>query len=169
MSLSFKCDRCDYAKEFKDVIRVYDLPTQVAVLAWPCWCTGCRSISLAEHIPSKDEIHNEILAWRRRDTSWEYVITMGPVGWKDDEREPRLLLYYEEVLAWREERQSPGRCLFCGSVDVSRGSGPYGDVLHQDCGGTCVCYISIFGGIRRIPEHIFSVDGLKTSESVVVA
>jgi hypothetical protein len=169
MGLSFECGICGYQRAFEDVIRLYDTPEEVAVIAWPCWCWQCGEVSLAEYIPSPAEIVEEARAWKERDRKREYRIACGPLGWQDAEREQEVLTYYDRVLAWRRQRCSPGRCLFCGSVMVSLAKSQYGKFEHPSCGGMLSCLMSISGAIRRMTKEVYSSEGVKLSEEQVVA
>jgi hypothetical protein len=169
MGLSFECDVCGCRRAFEGTIRVYDALEEVLVIPWPCWCWDCDAVSLAEYVPDPAEVVEEAKAWRRRDRSREYRIACGPIGLRDDEREPEALAYYDAVLAWRRRRQSAGRCLFCGSVRVSLAAARYGKFEHPGCGGMFECLLSISGSIRRRTKEVFSAEGIKLSEEQVVA
>ncbi|MHC5541575.1 hypothetical protein ACYOEI_25415 [Singulisphaera rosea] len=163
---------CSTHRAFKDTIRVYDMLEQVTLIEWPCGCWPCDGVSLAESIPNPAEIIAEARSWRSRDRKSEYRITYGPhgpLGYGDDEREASKLAYYDAVLMWRRGRQSPGRCLFCGSVMVSLAASRYGRFEHPGCGGPFQCHLSILGGTRLIPKEVYSPEGLKLPESQVIA
>src|SRR6188768_740791 len=112
MGMSLECGLCSHRRSFDDVIRVYQAPGELFVIAWPCWCWECGDVSLAEYVPSPAEILDEARAWKQRDQEREYRITSGPLGWKDDERQPEVLAYYDSVLSWRRNRHSPDKCLY---------------------------------------------------------
>jgi hypothetical protein len=165
----FKCSWCGSKRAFEDTIRVYDAPVEVTVIERPCWCWECDGVSLAEYIPDAGEVVAEAKAWRQRDREREYRFSCGPLGWQDDENESSALAYYDSVLAWRRQRQSPGRCLFCGSVKVSLAAERFGQFAHPGCGGMFECTFSIFGGICQMTKEVFSVEGIKLSEQQVIA
>jgi hypothetical protein len=169
MGVSLSCGVCGCYRVFEETIRVYNTPEQVLVNAWPCWCWDCDAISLAEYIPDPAEIIEEARAWKRRDRERGYWIACGPIGLRDNEREPAALEYYDAVLAWRNSRQSPGRCLYCESVRVTLPVTRYGTFEHPGCAGKLECLLSIAGSIRQMTKEVFSAEGIKLSEEQIVA
>ena len=110
MGASFECSLCGYRREFKDAIRLYDTSDEIPVIDWPCWCWQCDDISLAEYIPSSTEILEEARAWKRRDREHKYKMYLGPIDWRDDEREQGALEHYDAVFTWRRVDRRAAVC-----------------------------------------------------------
>lgn len=91
------------------------------VLAKPAWCERCGQIVHAEDLPSVDEI---------------------------EEKAVRLPFYkwnLEWLVAWRSTRQSPGKCLSCGSDKIALARDVSRQELmipHPKCGGQVSLLIS---------------------------
>ncbi len=169
MGVSFKCGICEEYRRFEDVIRVYDTPKELRLIEWPCWCWQCDDVSLAEYVPEPGEVASEARAWRARDRKRDFYIACGPYGYREKEREPETMEYYDAVLEWRLGRRSRSRCLFCESTMVSLAASLYGQFEHPWCGGMIQTYISIFFGIRQMPLATYSSEGIKLSERMVIA
>jgi hypothetical protein len=165
----YGCGLCGHKRAFEGVIRVYHTPEELGVLAWPCWCEQCGDVSLAEYIPKPAEVLAEVEARRQRNQQWKYRIAFGPIDCQDDDVELRVLAHYDLVLDWSSRRQSAGRCLFCGSINVSLAAERLGQIQHPGCGGLFECKLSIFGGIRSMTKEVFSEEGVKLSEEQVIA
>jgi hypothetical protein len=86
--------------------------TRLPVLQQPAWCPACSRFVLAEELPSVPALEEEIARYQRgdRDTLrwWAFVSNGAPAA----ERVAELL----RRLQWRQERQTPPRCLSCGGV-----------------------------------------------------
>ncbi|BDI31221.1 hypothetical protein CCAX7_32720 [Capsulimonas corticalis] len=113
-----QCDRCDFNQTIAARTNyAYRLPEPPDVFLWTqfVWCGECRKIVQAEKLLTEEEID----AWLAG--QWNRRIRL------DGER-------YRQIIVGR---QSPARCLTCGSVDiVAAKSGEHvATVLHGDCGG----------------------------------
>jgi hypothetical protein len=84
----------------------YDFPdgSRIDVQTTPVWCRGCGRVTNGERVEPLDEIDRQIEAELRGQGSW-----CGAVKWVEVLRERRR---------WREARQSPPKCLTCGTTDV---------------------------------------------------
>lgn len=165
----FECSLCQMNRRIDRRIRLYHVPERICVIEWPCWCWNCDEVSLAEYIPNPAEIIDEAKAWRQRDCERRYHIHSSPIGEPlgamDDEREPTILAYYDDVLAWRQKRQSPGRCLFCGSIMVSLAASPGSRFEHPGCGGFIQGSFSL--GSCNSSYYIFN-KALYTTEGLIM-
>jgi hypothetical protein len=83
------------------------------ILQQPAWCPACSRFVLAEEVPLVQALEEEIARYQSADREtlqmWAFVSNGSPV----EERVAELLRYVE----WRQERQSPPRCLHCGAAD----------------------------------------------------
>jgi hypothetical protein len=173
--MNFKCDRCGDECNLDGLgIFTYDVPGEVLAIPFPAWCHECDDVTKVEYVPSEAAIIEEARAWKKRDRKWNYQIQWGPKNpnkAENDEQEAAALAYYDDVLAWRRQRKSLGRCLRCGSLKVSRqASDRIASVPdHPGCGGTLVCHFKIDGGIRTCRFVLLSVEGLPISERMGIS
>lgn len=168
---TFDCGICGYSRALPSRIRFYETPDELPVLAWPCWCWSCDAVSLAEKIPGLAEIVDHCRAWKRRDRKFKYSLPYAPLGLKsyDDGRHDYAIDYYDSLFAWRKERKSPGRCLYCGSVRVGFARDQYGMFEHPHCGGMIRTVLHFSGGCGLAMAEVFSSEGRKLYEKLVRA
>jgi hypothetical protein len=104
-------DECVFYSAFIDY-RLAD-GSKLHILQQSAWCPVCKRFVVAEEVPSIASLEEEIARYRSADPdtllTWAFVSDGAPVA----ERVAELLRYIE----WRKRRQSPPRCLECGSVD----------------------------------------------------
>jgi hypothetical protein len=105
----------------------YEFPDGMTIGLRPtiAWCCDCQIFVDAEWIPSLDDIANE-LDELNDPTSFRassYLSNKPPFD-KSPYLERRAKLYAEAKdeakrrIDWRRVRQSPPRCLYCGSTDL---------------------------------------------------
>jgi transcription elongation factor Elf1 len=115
-STEFECDRCGRVYEVTTSdLRYYVLPDgrQATCRIHPVWCGTCGLITEGEVVESLEEMRKAA---------------------GDPASEGARII--ADRFAWRERRQSPPRCLRCGSteiVDVPEGTQAF---QHPGCGGT---------------------------------
>lgn len=113
------CSVCQYFQEDFRVGRsgwAYRFPdgTIRRVLAKPAWCERCERVISAEDVPSLDDL-------KERATNFPYFT--NNLDW---------------LLSWRSSRQSPGKCLICGSERITLAkevSRREQTMPHPRCGG----------------------------------
>jgi hypothetical protein len=105
----------------------YILPNGAAIRLYeqPAWCRDCQRFVRAEHLPALADIDAQMTKYqgkaaetRRHLAGWLYRFRL-----KCRRQLRRELSVYEEAVAeeemrrlWRQMRQSPPRCLECGST-----------------------------------------------------
>jgi hypothetical protein len=86
--------------------------SKLHILQQPAWCRACRRFVVAEEVPAVEALEEEIARYRSADPDtirkWAFISNGAPVA----ERIAELLRYVE----WRKGRQSPPRCLECGTA-----------------------------------------------------
>jgi hypothetical protein len=86
--------------------------TKLPILQQPAWCPACGRFVIAEWVPSTEELEEEISKFRSADRDtlqmWAFVSNEASVGERIAELTRRI--------EWRRARQSPPRCLECGSL-----------------------------------------------------
>lgn len=100
----------------------YRLPdgSKLHIMQQPAWCAACRRFVIAEEVPTVEWLQAEISRFQQPEfqqpdseafTIWAFVSNNQPVA----ERIEELRRYIE----WRQSRQSPPRCLECGSLELT--------------------------------------------------
>jgi hypothetical protein len=109
--------------------RWYILPSAAAIRLYEqvAWCRGCAKFVRAEHLGSLEEIdaqmakyRQEVADRRRKLDGWLYRLRL-----KDGGQLSHEISVYQDAVAeyemrrqWRLDRQSPPRCLECGSTEL---------------------------------------------------
>lgn len=166
---SFDCGLCGYHRRLEGKARLYDTPERINVLEWPCWCWSCDAVSLAELVPGLEAIVAEGKAWKRRDRKFKYLLHYIPSGVEsyDDGRDPYAIAYFDALFAWRKERRSPARCLYCGTQWIGLVRDRHCKFEHPRCGGM-ISYSFSFSSVCNAEAplaEIFSTEGLKLYET----
>lgn len=82
------------------------------IIQQSAWCPECNRFVIAEEIPSIDQLKEELAKYQARDMEqlqkWEFISNGAPVQERIDDLLKRIV--------WRQTRQSPPRCLECGSI-----------------------------------------------------
>jgi hypothetical protein len=95
-----------------------DVTTRIA------WCRKCREFTDGELIESPDEIRQQIKALRTPESAaykfaeWNNQQIQAATGKTDSNWRESNIAALESRLKWRLERNSPPKCLVCGSTDI---------------------------------------------------
>jgi len=156
MSLAPKgvtCSGCGFSQQIvrAPVTLRYPLPDGGRATAYRSegWCPRCESIQDVEELPDVQELQHSIADYERRVQGGRLDRIKDRLGRPpSNERElaHRELARLEDTLRWRRSRQSPPRCLGCGSADwqavdwVSDEHGGHSNISHTElfrhtCGG----------------------------------
>lgn len=111
MLQSVRCDTCDYHRDVYFSHRVYERPNLeygLPVRAKLGWCNECCNAVAVEFIPEIDQLTEELDHERRKASICE-VDTGLPNNHQ---------IWAESRLEWRKNRNSPSRCLECGTTDI---------------------------------------------------
>ncbi len=117
------CNRCSHQSRISDILRSYGISDQVKVTIEQqyAFCKHCSGAVNAEYVPTLAEL-NAVLA--------EFI----------EANETEWIKGLEERIAWRQTRQSPARCLECGSTDIICAvvdeETNIATLEHPGCGGT---------------------------------
>jgi hypothetical protein len=147
--LEIACDTCGFRGRTieGDCRRAYALgPSEHApLLARSAWCDACANVVPVEWILSLEtlqQLSNDGGASRTngdeveklRFILWGEVekVFVGSLGGLTEERFARIL---RGLLRWRQQRQSPPRCLRCGSTAIRFFPDDGAGLPHGSCGG----------------------------------
>jgi hypothetical protein len=132
------------------------------VRAEPAWCAGCATIVSAEIMPNVEDIRRELADFECRGAA--YTAFLEDVA---AFREPIQLVEHHiaglrSSLKWRMLRQSPSRCLVCGSHDLTyipwKLGGNQPTIEHPSCGGT----LGFVMEAHTVPSRRrYSVEGIR--------
>lgn len=180
-----QCDRCSFNAELSELwhgvvglYRIADLLPIPVMSRW-IWCERCDGIAQAERLLDVADILTEL--WRTRWTFsiWGQGIWSCTRAISDPQTVGRKFhrRILKAMLAWRRSRESPARCLTCGSTTFQLLEDGIGEsrawmLRHPGCGGAIHCTGgSIWTGIclgyfaydwegNRDGVYRFSSDGL---------
>jgi hypothetical protein len=152
-------------------IGYYILPSGAAIRLYeqPAWCRGCREFVRAEHLSALEDIDAGIAKYRgkaaetrRRLGGWMYRL-----GLKSSRQSLHELSVWEEAVVeeqmrreWRLKRQSPPRCLECGStaLDLPPDDGEY---PHPSGNGRVQVAITSHVSLAADANEYYSAEGLR--------
>jgi hypothetical protein len=129
--------------------------TKLHILQQEAWCPCCRMFVAAEDIPSVESMEEEVRQLEAGDPEllrrWAFVSNGTPVAERIAELHRRT--------DWRRQRQSPPRCLICGSVGVLPVPGA-GEFSHPETGERVI--VGFTGWVDTAPWFAdFSSEGQK--------
>ncbi len=133
----------------------YRLPdgSTLGVDQQPAWCRGCGQFVLAERLPEVAELDELLAAVKAREPETVRRLTVFGRSAEDEVAE------LTRRIAWRRGRQSPARCLHCGSGQiVALPSG--GEFAHPATGERVTVVGSGFASMARWVAE-FSSEGIK--------
>lgn len=93
----------------------YRLPdgNEIGLASRPIWCDGCAKVSHGEAIPSLSDIDQAIASLKR--LAGEIRREIDPEG---DGSQQDQIAELSLARTWRSLRQSPPRCMVCGSCNI---------------------------------------------------
>ena len=153
-----RCENCKGAKTFSDTLCSYKLEdgTTVNIERTFAWCSGCTEVVWAESILSLEELRGEREGLDNpSDETIDYLTSLAGRYSTFEEELERSISFLDERIRWRESRESPPRCLSCGSTEITPGiegetnsGNPKWEIPCPACGGT----------IRVLSEPSLSLD-----------
>ena len=76
-----------------------------------CYCSHCQRIDMAEHIETLEQLQNRIEKLRLPDSDErKMAVFIGSI--------PDQIVELNRRIEWRRTRQSPAKCLHCGSTEI---------------------------------------------------
>ena len=139
----YKCDSCEKSVASITTIPspVYELSNQInlPLRVESAWCFDCDELVDAEDIRSLEYFQNRIIKLQKDgyDDYWLGVLNYLKKDPRvEKEKEIRELSLFIE---WRAKRDSPDRCLYCGSTTIRHIKEEYNKALnnftHPGCTG----------------------------------
>lgn len=135
------------------------------------WCNACNSYCPVEQFPEMKELEENLAKEQQKlEQVWakqpKDQIILGFIR-RPGKVDKKLIKSYENAVVkaqarieWKMLRQSPRKCLLCGSQDIlDQGDGFESPIIHPGCGGT-VNWVD--AGIRiadRCVHRIYDIDG----------
>lgn len=163
MMQSIRCTGCEYNRDVYFSNRVYDvghLDFGLPVLANLGWCIACRDCVAVEFVPDLTQLVKELADQRR-----------NAAGRQADDKSPNNhLVWAESRLHWRRGRNSPARCLKCGSTDIRELMNRYqtrnGDILdeHPDCPGGGKLSLNGVGFVNYAGGTVYDAEGVQQNK-----
>lgn len=141
------CDQCRYRGLLDDVLRSYEFTEQVTLTIQrvAAWCPRCQGVAWSEMIPPLADINLRISEFERRDqTALDAVLPFVSRHSSLADLVASRLDDLRRRAAWVRGRQSPPRCLECGSTEIipmtsgqtCSGNPKWTLSPHPNCGGT---------------------------------
>ncbi len=158
MMQSIRCSGCEFKRDVYFLNRVYDvgrLDGGLPVLANLGWCFACHDCVAVEFVPDLTQLVEDLALERRQ------AVARQP----DDESPNNHLVWAESRLHWRERRNSPARCLTCGSTDIHELMNRYqsrkGDILgeHPTCFDAGKLLLDGIGFVNYLSVTVYNAEG----------
>jgi hypothetical protein len=127
--MEFRCSECEHAGTVTlgPSLYHYELTdgSTLCLFHRQMWCTQCATIVNAEVLPDSAEIQGQL----------DVAIAGEANGPRDESRE-RVVEVLARALQWRVQRESPPRCLVCGTSRIASLEADGVDAaVHPGCGG----------------------------------
>jgi hypothetical protein len=165
----YECDRCNACGSYSSSIDYYRLEdgTEFPRSDQSAWCFACHSLRSAERLWEADHLREIIRQLEEGELSAGAGDTRSDQGDEETSRQLHQLQWFRHAYQWRLTRQSPPRCLECGSTDLRPLAPGVEDRLnsfeHPGCGGTFRLNNYWHGSQARY--QILSAEGLPSSHS----
>jgi hypothetical protein len=99
----------------------YRLPggSEIQLSSRPVWCHRCGEVTNGEEIESVDAIDRRIAQLERLAEEIRREMTLPPTPDAPGDRfQQEQIAEFRLRRKWREQRESPPKCLICGSIDL---------------------------------------------------
>jgi hypothetical protein len=149
------CDRCGYRRRLTQRARQYRFPDRRTdfIEQTLAWCRACRRAVEAERLPPVSEFDEQIA---EVSSGIDWLATTGRTA-----EEERLRLQGHRK--WRLARQSPPKCLECGSASIEpfpqHEDGAWAAIDHPGCGGRLGVGYAGRALVREWPLPQYSPEG----------
>jgi len=164
----YTCDRCQAEARYWIRPRIYQLADDITCTLSDerVWCYDCNTLRSAESFPSADFLNELIEILRSGELpTWE-VEYLSILERSKDEWIAELLKEAVVRLRWLETRQSPPRCLECGSTNFvhlpERPKVVDNLFEHPGCGGTFHLTVQTFA--REIGIPVYDAEGNRLND-----
>ena len=147
MIYEIRCDGCDYIQRLSESPRIYNIPSgeNIYIETQCAWCSSCSCGVEAERVRTLMEIQSDLDALIAKEPEMLEGVkdTMQPDETIESALE-RAVLHLTQRRDWRKSRQSPPKCLECGSMEITPflkrdhyelKDGDFETVEHSGCGG----------------------------------
>lgn len=113
----------------------------------PSWCRSCNILRNSEMLPSVAQISEMLADLKAKGLSEEDCEFAKLIDETPDQFLANRLQKLEAQLRWRTARNSPARCLECGSTDLDSVTLDEDGFPHPNCGGTFQ-HVSMWQGLQ---------------------
>jgi hypothetical protein len=134
---------------------VLDENDHLALTAVPVWCHHCWAIALGEKIPALEEIDRDIRDMQVPGTDL-YYLTHADMP---EEFAAGCLAGFQRRRSWREARQSPAKCLGCGSSNIV--DLPFDEPVRTPIGTLELRTVGFCRLSEEIKDRLFTPEGVR--------
>jgi hypothetical protein len=167
---TYECDACRFRGDtFLGQPAYYVFPdgSRMPASLSPAWCRHCNAFSSAEHLPTVEAVREEVERLRNGRTNELDCELAEEFNQTLAERVASRLAVFEQLDKRFRDRQSPNRCVACGTTEFDYlramdGAAPK-EWPHIGCGGTFRLVETVHG----IPATYITLDaeGIRISAS----
>lgn len=136
-TFTYKCNRCHRLVSESKGLGHYRLPDGMEIPQFDeaAWCFECDGLQSAEQLLDIEYIGEVIQHLEEHGLDQQSRDIAHLLEKDEDSSHLERLWTWRAMLEWRRTRQSPPRCLRCGSTKLRMLRSPDSRFLHPGCGG----------------------------------